>query len=223
MASSIRYIDDQNGDHVFPVTHERAVRDSDGVTLETKLGQKQDTLVSGTSIKTINSTSLLGSGNVSVQPTLVSGTNIKTVNGTSLLGSGNLVVASQVDVDSTPTSGSANAVSSGGVYTALEGKQATISTVNVTVDSNTGTPSGTGSVSGSTLSLSFSNLKGEGFAGVSSSQDGTMTITLTNGDTVTVDLNHNHPQYLKYVLLADEAAYTALTTKDSTTLYLIPE
>jgi hypothetical protein len=35
---------------------------------------------------------LLGSGNVAVQPTLVSGTNIKTINGTSLLGSGDIVV-----------------------------------------------------------------------------------------------------------------------------------
>jgi hypothetical protein len=51
---------------------------------------KQDTLVSGTSIKTVNSTSLLGSGDVAVQATLVSGTNIKTVNGTSLLGSGDI-------------------------------------------------------------------------------------------------------------------------------------
>jgi len=52
----------------------------------------QDTLVSGTNIKTVNSTSLLGSGNVAVQDTLVSGTNIKTVNSTSLLGSGNVAV-----------------------------------------------------------------------------------------------------------------------------------
>jgi len=51
---------------------------------------KQAALVSGTNIKTINSTSLLGSGDVAVQPTLVSGTSIKTVNGTSLLGSGDL-------------------------------------------------------------------------------------------------------------------------------------
>lgn len=53
---------------------------------------KQDTLVSGTNIKTVNSTSLLGSGDVTVQPTLVSGTNIKTINSTSLLGSGNISV-----------------------------------------------------------------------------------------------------------------------------------
>ena len=76
---------------------------------------KQDTLVSGTSIKTINGNSLLGSGDIVIapgsdvtsvngqtgavvltaasvgaQPTLVSGTNIKTVGGTSILGAGNI-------------------------------------------------------------------------------------------------------------------------------------
>jgi hypothetical protein len=59
----------------------------------TQLATKQDTLVSGTNIKTINSTSLLGSGNVAVQPTLVSGTNIKTLNSVSLLGAGDIVLA----------------------------------------------------------------------------------------------------------------------------------
>ena len=71
---------------------------------------KQDVLVSGTNIKTINGTSLLGSGNIEVaanvdlsnyatkeelnakQDTLVSGTNIKTINGTSLLGSGDITI-----------------------------------------------------------------------------------------------------------------------------------
>lgn len=50
--------------------------------------------VSGTDIKTVNSTSLLGSGDVAVQATLVSGTNIKTINSTSLLGSGNITITS---------------------------------------------------------------------------------------------------------------------------------
>lgn len=52
----------------------------------------QPTLVSGTNIKTINASSVLGSGDIAVQPTLVSGTNIKTVNSTSLVGSGNVAV-----------------------------------------------------------------------------------------------------------------------------------
>ena len=43
---------------------------SNQTDLNTALSAKQNTLVSGTSIKTINSTSLLGSGDVAVQPTL---------------------------------------------------------------------------------------------------------------------------------------------------------
>ena len=54
----------------------------------------QPTLVSGTSIKTVNSTSLLGSGDVAVQPTLVSGTNIKTINGATILGAGDVSIVS---------------------------------------------------------------------------------------------------------------------------------
>lgn len=53
---------------------------------------KQDLLVSGTNIKTINSNSLVGSGNVAVQDVLVSGTNIKTINSGSILGSGDLLL-----------------------------------------------------------------------------------------------------------------------------------
>ena len=52
----------------------------------------QPALASGTDIITINSASLLTSGNLSLQTPLVSGTNIKTINGSSVLGSGNLVV-----------------------------------------------------------------------------------------------------------------------------------
>src|SRR5690606_35642641 len=82
--------------------------------LEDALDAKQATLVSGTNIKTVNSTSLLGSGDIDTDPAwgeitgtlsaqtdlqselddkqdvLVSGTNIKTLNSTSLLGSGNI-------------------------------------------------------------------------------------------------------------------------------------
>src|SRR5205823_2630502 len=86
---------------------------------DSKLAAKQDLLTCGTTIKTINSTCILGSGNVTIsgsaawggitgtlsaqsdlnsamgakQPTLVSGTNIKTINGSSVLGSGDLVIS----------------------------------------------------------------------------------------------------------------------------------
>lgn len=65
---------------------------TDNTNLASALNAKQATLVSWTNIKTVNSTSLLGSWDIAVQPTLVSGTNIKTVNNTSLLWSGNVAV-----------------------------------------------------------------------------------------------------------------------------------
>jgi hypothetical protein len=71
---------------------------------------KQEALVSGTNIKTLNGASLLGSGGLSVQPTLVSGTNIKTINGNTLLGSGDLTISGGV----TSVTGTSPIVSSGG-------------------------------------------------------------------------------------------------------------
>ena len=105
---------------------------------------KQDTLVSGVTIKTINGNSVLGSGNLTVggsvawgsitgtlsdqtdlqtalnakQNTLVSGTNIKTINGNTLLGSGDLTISTGITVGTTPvTSGTDGRVffQSGGV------------------------------------------------------------------------------------------------------------
>lgn len=96
--------------------------------LDTALATKQASLVSGTNIKTINGTSVLGSGNITTptttinntltststtealsanmgkslqdgkQATLVSGTNIKTINGTSVLGSGDIAISKDIDV-----------------------------------------------------------------------------------------------------------------------------
>ena len=51
--------------------------------------------------------------------------------------------------------------------------------------------------------------------------DGTLIATLSNGDTVTIDLNHNHPQYQKCEYLEDESEMPA--TPDEDTLYLIAE
>ena len=98
--------------------------------VETTLGNKQDTLVSGTNIKTINSQSILGEGNIEItggdvdltnyytktetdtklgtkQNTLVSGTNIKTINGESVLGEGNIEVT--IPDATTATSGAMSA------------------------------------------------------------------------------------------------------------------
>lgn len=50
-------------------------------------------LLDSENIKTINNTSLVGSGNIAVQEPLVSGTNIKTINNQSILGAGNIEIS----------------------------------------------------------------------------------------------------------------------------------
>lgn len=64
--ATIRYIKDQEENIILPVTHEKGVIDSNGVNLQTKLAGKQDSLVSGTNIKTINNESILGNGNINI-------------------------------------------------------------------------------------------------------------------------------------------------------------
>ena len=99
-------------------------------SVETSLGNKQDILVSGTNIKTINNQSILGEGNITIeggdidlsnyynktevdtkldtkQNTLVSGTNIKTINSQSILGEGNIEVT--IPDATTATSGAMSA------------------------------------------------------------------------------------------------------------------
>lgn len=63
-------IDDGNGQAV-----DSSLSISD-VATQSDLSGKQNTLVSGTNIKTVNNTSLLGSGNVAVQPVLTAGNGI---------------------------------------------------------------------------------------------------------------------------------------------------
>lgn len=116
------------------------------------LAAKQGTLVSGTSIKTVNGNSLLGSGDITIttggeggislpiaitdvtslqtsldskQSTLVSGTNIKTVNGTSLLGSGNIAISGSGGVASFNTRTGAVSLTSDDVIKTFTSSSAT--------------------------------------------------------------------------------------------------
>lgn len=113
------------GEELYPVTSASLVAYQDS-NVEQALATKQDTLVSGENIKTVNGNSLLGGGNIEIstggtitvdsalsttsenpvqnkvitttlngkQDNLVSGTTIKTINGESLLGSGNITITS---------------------------------------------------------------------------------------------------------------------------------
>lgn len=112
-----------------------------------------------------------------------------------------------ITVDSSLSSSSRNPVQNRVITAALAGKQATISDLSTI---RTGAGKGATALQPSDVSVESP-----------STPDGTVTINV-GSNAYSINLNHSHPQYLKYQLLADEAAYTALATKDSGTLYLIP-
>lgn len=99
---------------------------------EAQVYKKQDTLVSWTNIKTINTTSLLWSWDISVQETLVSWTNIKTVNNTTILWSWNIDTnqVSDVAYDSSWDWVISIAPSKNAVYDKIESLSWAIPTVN---------------------------------------------------------------------------------------------
>lgn len=114
------------------------------IELSASTSGKQETLISGTNIKTVNGESLLGSGDITIeagdiytagtgiditndvisvtgkQDTLVSGTNIKTINGTDILGSGNITI----QTGSSYNAGSGIAISNNTI--SVTGKQETL-------------------------------------------------------------------------------------------------
>lgn len=94
--AKIRYIKDENEEIVLPVTHERGVVDSQGTNLETKLAGKQATLTFDNAPTQNSNNPVKSGGVYTAlawkQDLLESGTNIKTVNNTSLLGSGNITI-----------------------------------------------------------------------------------------------------------------------------------
>lgn len=93
LSASLKTISDGEGNDSPLKLSTSAVGIGSITNVESEINGKQATLVSGTNIKSINSTSLLGSGDLSVQETLISGTNIKTINSTSLLGSGDISIS----------------------------------------------------------------------------------------------------------------------------------
>ena len=97
--------------------------------------------------------------------------------------------------------------------------QPAISTVNVTVDNNTGTPSGSASVSGNTMSFSFQNLKGatgaqgpQGIQGVQGPQ-GPQGPTGVSGDASSLAIIHGIDKTTSYTatdVCGADAAQTLL-------------
>lgn len=147
------------------------------------------------------------------QQKLESGTNIKTINGESLLGPGNITI--------TEGSGGA-AIVAGTSIPKMNGVAAAGTSDNYAREDHIHPKDTRKQDTILDLATIRSNsLKGLG--AVDSQQDGIIVLTLANGDTYTINLNHAHSQYLKFVLCRSESEYEALAVKDNSTLYLIPE
>jgi len=89
----------------------------------TTFAAKQDALVSSTNIKTINSTSVLGSGNIAVEPTISAGTISQYYRGDKTFQTLDKNAVGLANVDNTSD---ANKPISTATQTALNGKQATL-------------------------------------------------------------------------------------------------
>lgn len=130
----------------------------EGYATKEELATKQDSLISGQNIKTINGQDVLGQGDIKIsgggtvdselsetsenpvqnkvittalngkQNSLVSGTTIKTINGTSILGEGNIEITGGT-VDTTMSDTSENAVQNKVIKTYVDGLVGDINSV----------------------------------------------------------------------------------------------
>lgn len=119
-----------------------------------------------TALNDLNKRIITISGDVSEkQDALVSGTNIKTINNQSLLGSGNITITAQsITIDTAITSTGTNAVQGKAIYTALQGKLGTGATAYAatrdakgnTIDATYATKTNLNALSASTTAFSAS-------------------------------------------------------------------
>ena len=100
-----------------------------GVTsaIQTQIDSKQATLVSATNIKTINSTSVLGSGNIAVEPSITATTSADYYRGDKTFATLNKTAVGLGNVDNTTD---ANKPVSTATQTALDAKTAKLITTN---------------------------------------------------------------------------------------------
>lgn len=127
----------------------------------------------------------------------------------------------ELTIDNTPTANSNNLVKSGGVKSYVDGAIPSVPVQDVTVGGSSVVSSGTAAipaipdaveanptVPSGTTPTTLANLKvGNGYysvpqhgdsivnAEVANPPDGTVIFTQRNGDAITLDLNHTHPQY----------------------------
>lgn len=133
---------------------------------QTALNAKQDTLVSGTNIKTVNSTSLLGSGDVSVGVTSVTGTS-------PISSSGGATPAISIATANTSTTGALSSTD----WNTFNNKQSALTLTT------TGT-SGAATLVGATLNIpQYSGSSSSGLQGIHA------LVPLSTGDAIAATVN----------------------------------
>lgn len=161
------------------------------------IGSKQETLVSGTNIKTLNSNSILGSGDLAVQPTLISGTNIKTIEGQSILGGGNInITNTDVGLGNVDNTSDLNKPISTATQTALNTKQNTITNSDsitegvtnlfLTTGERTKLTNTSGVNTGDQINITGTAANVTGIVAVANGGTGTATPSLVAGTNVTI-------------------------------------
>lgn len=184
--------------------------------IDNSISGKQDTLVSGTNIKTINNESLLGSGNIDIQ------------------GGG-----SSMTIDPTLDSGSTNAVANSAITTAINDRATKNQAVGLYQFGETsGKPYITFKMVNSALSLSsiyYPIINGKGILtnnGTWAGNNLMFSLVETSAITTSITSSSTDVQIPSAKAVNDklgglslvkltQAQYDALTTKDSNTLYVI--
>lgn len=190
----------------------------DGVTsaIQTQLDAKQATLVSGTNIKTINGTSVLGSGNISISGSVADGNKGDII----VSGSGTVwTIADGVVVDDMLTTGiNANKIANGSVSN-VEFQYLDGATSNLQTQINTGLTEAkkeyiTIACSDETTALTTGTAKATfriPFAGTLTGVRASLTTAQGSGSIFTVDVNKNGTTVLSTKLTIDNTEKTSTT------------
>ena len=177
---------------------------------------KQDTLISGTNIKTINNESILGSGNIDIQG---GGVNVVQTTGTSTTD-----VMSQDAVTTAINAKADKTTAGGGLYTASMNNYNTLqlSSINGPI------------IAGYYKEVSFSRINGKYIIGQGSSNPNSFSLVETSAITTSISSSSTDAQVpsakavndklggLKLVKLT-QSEYDALATKDNSTLYIVTD
>lgn len=203
--------------------------------LQEALASKQDLLVSGESIKTINNISILGTGNVVLpkgekgEPGPKGDKGDRGERGPSGKGISSVVATATQDSTKPPMSVNARVVDDTDSITVLldfynikgdkgntgERGPAGVESVQVNVDSLSGTPRAVASISNNVLSISFYGLKGQqGDPGTSHARQSVVTV-LPTASAETIDIVYlvqigNTDEYERYITQFDGTNYSWL-------------